>query len=83
MDPFLAASTLTLHLVAITGLLSGSFVLFLVALETGEVSRVVPITASYPLVAAMAAVVLLSEPMDLPRIAGAVLIVVGAVLTAR
>lgn len=68
----------------ITGILiAGSFVLFLLALETGEVSRVVPITASYPLVATLAAVVLLSEPMDLRRIAGTILIVVGAVLTAR
>ena len=80
--PSIAASWLAP--VLITGILiSVSFVFFMLALEDGEVSQVVPITATYPLVTALVASVFLSESLEPTRVAGIVLIVVGAILVAR
>lgn len=73
-----------LGLAIVTGLLvAGSFVLFMVALTGEDVGRVVPITAAYPMVSALMASILLSEPLDLRRLIGIALIVVGVVIVAR
>ena len=64
-------------------LIAGSFVLFLLAVERADVSRVIPITASYPIVAALAAAMFLTESVSLAQIAGIGLIVSGAILVAR
>lgn len=79
-----APSLAGLGFALLTGLLvAGSFVLFMVALTGEDVGRVVPITAAYPLVSAVAANVILSESLDLTRIIGISLIVAGVILVAR
>jgi len=50
------------------------------ALKSGPASAVVPIVASYPLVAACLGVLLLHEPMTLKRGVGAVLVILGVML---
>lgn len=50
------------------------------ALKFGEISRVVPIGASYPLVAMCLGLVLLHEPITLPKLLGALLVVLGTIL---
>ena len=49
------------------------------ALKLGEAGRVVPISATYPLVAAFLAALFLKEPVTPGKILGAVLIVLGVV----
>jgi transporter family protein len=50
------------------------------ALGLADTSRVVPITSSYPLVAALASIVIFREGFSWPKLAGALLIVVGVML---
>lgn len=50
------------------------------AIKTGELSRVVPIGASYPLVAMLLGLIILREPLSLSRILGALLVVLGTIL---
>lgn len=50
------------------------------ALGHADASRVVPITSAYPLVAAFAGVALFHEEITLPKLGGAVLIVIGVIL---
>lgn len=50
------------------------------ALQTADASRVVPLTSTYPLVGALLAVAFLGESVTAPKVAGAVLIVVGIIL---
>lgn len=50
------------------------------ALSMADASRVVPITSTYPLIAALAAIAVYREPLTWPKMAGALLIVVGVVL---
>ncbi len=47
------------------------------ALKFGEVSRVVPIAASYPLVTVILAALFLGEKLTAPKVAGVLCIVVG------
>ena len=49
------------------------------ALKAGETARVVPIAATYPLVAALVAIIFLKEPVTPGKIVGAILIVLGIV----
>ncbi len=53
---------------------------YFAALQRTEVSRLVPFTATYPLVAAILAVLLLHEAFTVTKFAGAVLIVGGLLL---
>jgi bacterial/archaeal transporter family protein len=50
------------------------------ALGYADASRVVPITAAYPMVAALAAIALFREPITVPKLAGTALIVIGIIL---
>lgn len=50
------------------------------ALGYADASRVVPITAAYPMVAALAAIALFREPITVPKLAGTALIVVGIIM---
>jgi len=50
------------------------------ALKSGEVSLVVPISSTYPLVALLLAAIFLGEGLTLQKILGAILIVIGIVL---
>jgi len=59
---------------------AGSFPMLMVALSRGDASRVVPITAAYPVFTAVLASIFLSESFSVARMAGTVLIVAGAVL---
>lgn len=47
------------------------------ALKSGEAARVVPVAATYPLIAALLAVLFLREPITPGKIIGAILIVLG------
>ncbi len=47
------------------------------ALKMEATSKIVPITAAYPLVTALLSVLILKEGVTLPRVIGTVLIVVG------
>lgn len=61
---------------------AGGLVALFVALRHGEASRVVPITAAYPVVTAFLAVIVLSEEISIERGVGTALVVGGiAVLT--
>lgn len=50
---------------------------YLTALKMGDASRVVPITATYPLVTAFLSFLILKEDFSLSRILGTILIVMG------
>lgn len=65
-------------LIASVGLL-----IFFVALERGDASRVVPITAAYPLVTAVLAALVLSEEISPLRGFGTLLVVTGIVWLGR
>jgi transporter family protein len=66
---------------AATGVIPAiALVLFFVAVNSGEVSRIVAIGAAYPLITALLAVLLLDETVTPPRLAGMLLVVVGVVL---
>jgi len=72
----------TILIFALTGIL-GALVgqlAYFYALKDGEASRIVPIGATYPLVAAILGMLFLKEPVSLPKIVGAILIVCGVVL---
>ena len=53
------------------------------ALRADEASRVVPLCAAYPLVAAVLAAVVLKEPFTAAKVGGTLLIMAGTVLLAR
>ena len=57
-----------------------TFILLFTALRAGDVSRVVPIGASYPVVTVLAAALLLDEPLTVTRTVGTLLVVAGIVL---
>lgn len=61
-------------------LIAGSFPMLMIALSRGDASRVVPITAAYPIFTAVLAVIFLSESFSVARMVGTLLIVAGAVL---
>ncbi len=52
-------------------------VLFYTALKTGDVSRIVPISGSYPLIAFILGVLILGEQVTVPKMIGALLIIGG------
>ena len=69
----------TIALFALSGILAGLLGTwaYLSALKLGEASRVVPISATYPLVTAFLSFLILKEDFSLTRIAGTCLIVIG------
>ncbi len=50
---------------------------FYQGLKIGEVSRIVPISGSYPLIAFMLGVILMGESLSLLKLGGAVLVILG------
>jgi transporter family protein len=50
---------------------------YFAALQMGEISRVVPISSAYPLVASFLGIIILREGFSLPRLLGTVLIISG------
>ena len=70
---------------ALTGFLSGLFLigglfLFYLALEDGETTRVVFVTAAYPAVTVLLAVFFLGETLTAAKIAGSLLVLAGVFL---
>ena len=63
------------------GLLGGlGYVFFVKALETGKASAVLPLTALYPAVTVVAALLVLGEKISLPQAVGVVLAITAAIL---
>jgi transporter family protein len=62
-----------------SGLLAGGLGMwaYYAALKTEATSKIVPISASYPLVTALLSVLILREGVTLPRVIGTALIVIG------
>lgn len=69
-------SVLYIVLGALAAGLVGQFVYYY-ALKLGETARVVPLAATYPLVAAVIAIIFLKEPLTPGKVVGAILIVLG------
>ncbi|MGH8509737.1 MAG: EamA family transporter [Gammaproteobacteria bacterium] len=66
-----------------SGVFAGlGFLCFYLALTTGEVARVVVITATYPIVTVLIAVLLLGEPMSLRMLLGTTLAIAGILILA-
>jgi bacterial/archaeal transporter family protein len=57
-----------------------ALVLFYLALEAGEATKVVPITAAYPAVTLVLAAILLAENVSLVKVGGMALVVVGVIV---
>lgn len=75
----------SLGFVALSGLLAsliGQWALYS-ALKGNEVSRVVPVCSTYPVVAAILGFVLMGEAMTIPKVAGLVMVTGGVVLLTR
>ena len=58
----------------------GSFLTISLALERGEASQVIPVTASYPVFTAILAVIVLGERLTARRLTGTGVVVLGVVL---
>jgi transporter family protein len=57
-----------------------SLALLFLALRAGDASRVIPLTAAYPLVTVLLALLVLNEAFSIATLVGATFVVVGAVL---
>jgi bacterial/archaeal transporter family protein len=57
-----------------------SLALLFLALRAGDASRVIPLTAAYPLVTVLLALLVLNEALSIATLVGATFVVVGAVL---
>ena len=62
---------------------SSALVLFFVALDRGDASKVVPVGSAYPVVTLLASAIFLSESITPIRVAGTALVVAGVVLLSR
>jgi uncharacterized membrane protein len=62
---------------------SSALVLFFVALDRGDASKVVPVGSAYPVVTLIASAIFLSESITPIRVAGTALVVAGVVLLSR
>jgi bacterial/archaeal transporter family protein len=58
----------------------GALILLYVALNTGEASKVVPISAAYPAVTLVLAAIFLGEAFTVARAGGALLVIAGVVV---
>jgi transporter family protein len=72
----------SLGLLLAGGFLAGLLgqVLYFGALRGGQASRVVPFVAAYPLVTVLLSILILREPLTLPRAAGAACVVIGVLV---
>lgn len=70
----------TMLLFALTGVIAGflAMLTYFGALKLGAASKIVPISATYPLVAALLGILILGEQATVLRILGTVLIIGGA-----
>lgn len=69
---------------ALSGLFAaGGLWVFFVALGRGEASRVVPVTAAYPVASVVLAAIFLSERIDGVRVIGTILVVAGVAILSR
>lgn len=65
---------------ALSGLMAaGGLMVFFIALDRGEVTRVVPVTSGYPVIATIAGALILGERVTPARVVGVILVVVGVV----
>jgi transporter family protein len=55
---------------------------FYTALQSGDISRIVPVAGSFPLVAFIMGTLLLGEAVTIPKLAGVVCVVAGVMLLA-
>ena len=55
---------------------------YFVAIKHADASRVVPFTASYPVVALILGILVLHEPLTVPKVAGTALVLCGLMLLA-
>jgi transporter family protein len=62
------------------GFAAGALVLLFVALEDGEVSQVVPVTASYPVVTLVLSALVLRERVSRARVGATFLVIAGVIL---
>lgn len=70
--------------IALTGIFTAvSFAFLVLALQQADASRVVPITAAYPVVTTVLSVLVLSESVTAARVGGTLLVVAGTILIAR
>lgn len=58
----------------------GTFTAISLALERGDASQVIPVTASYPIFTAILAVLVLGERLSRRRLAGTALVILGVVV---
>jgi transporter family protein len=66
---------------ALSGALAaGALITLFLALDAGDVSRVVPITSAYPVVTVLLAALLLSERVTAGRVGATLLVVAGVIL---
>lgn len=72
----------TLIYVLIGGIFAGLLgqLTYFAALKTGEISRVVPIVASYPVIAFVIGLIFFNEAITLPKAIGTVFVIVGVLL---
>ena len=61
-------------------LVASALILFYLAIESGEASKVVPISAAYQAVTLVVSAIFLSEDISLLRVAGLVLVIGGVVM---
>lgn len=66
--------------IASASLAIGGLVVLYVALGTGEASKVVPVSAAYPMVTVVLSALVLSESLTVARVGGMALVVGGVVL---
>ncbi|HEY7396942.1 MAG TPA: EamA family transporter [Gaiellaceae bacterium] len=62
---------------------SSALILFFVALDRGDASKVVPVGSAYPVVTLIASAIFLSESITPIRVVGTALVVAGVVLLSR
>ena len=67
------------HLFGTSGVMAGLLAMwtYYTALKAGATSKIVPISACYPLVTALLSVLILKEGITVPRVMGTALIVLG------
>ncbi len=71
-------------LAIVSGVFSAAaYVCYYIAISKGEVSRIVTITALYPLVTCILAFIFIKEPLTVSKIAGIILATTGIVLLSR
>jgi len=82
LKPIASFEPRTIGFLCASALLGGLIgqVAYFVAVKYAPVTQVIPITATYPVIAVIFATVILREHLTLPRIAGVVLVVAGLML---